>query len=299
LPQPQETDVSSKKKRRDIPRFVHPLFETHCHLDYLDADALAETLQRSREVGVSRIVTIAVSPDNLDTVAALAADNPFIWATQGVHPHEAETYSDETGARIRQRTGDERIVAVGEIGLDYYYDHADRAVQRRVFEQQLQIAADTDMPIVVHTRDADEDTRAILSAFSTSLKRKGVIHSFTSGLPLAEYCLSEGFCLGFNGITTFNTADNVRAVVAVTPLEQLVLETDAPYLTPVPYRGRQNAPFYLPFVAERIAQVKEVDVEVLLAQAWRNSMRLFFGDEAADTERPAPPDAGSVAGSPA
>jgi TatD DNase family protein len=269
----------SSRKRREIPRFTHPLFETHCHLDYLEGEALEETLAHSRDVGVARIVTIAVSPDNLDTVAALAAGHADVWATQGIHPHEAGSYTDEVGERIRRRAGAERIVAVGEIGLDYYYDHADRAVQRRVFEQQLQIAVDADLPIVVHTRDADEDTRAILAQFSGALARKGVIHSFTSGLPLAEFCLAEGFMLGFNGIATFNSADNVRRVVEATPVEQLVLETDSPYLTPVPYRGRPNAPFYLPFVAERIAAIKGLEVEDCLARVWRNSMQLFF-DEA-------------------
>ena len=270
----------SKKQRRDIPRFQHPIMETHCHLDYLEAEALEDTLARSREVGIERIVTIAVSPDNLDTVAGIAAAHDDVWATQGIHPHEAEKYSPEVGATIRERTAADDIVAVGEIGLDYYYDHADRAVQRQVFEEQLQIAVDTDMPIVVHTRDADEDTRAILENFSGKLSRKGVIHSFTSGLALAEYCLAEGFCLGFNGIATFNRADNVREVVAATPLEQLLLETDAPYLTPVPYRGKPNAPFYLPFVAERVAQVKGYDIEHLLAAAWQNSMQLFFPESA-------------------
>jgi TatD DNase family protein len=168
---------------------------------------------------------------------------------------------------------------VGEIGLDYYYNHADRAVQRSVFEQQLQIAVDTDMPIVVHTREADDDTRDILANFSGQLSGKGVIHSFTSSLALAEYCLGEGFSLGFNGITTFNAAENVREVVAATPLEQVLLETDAPYLTPVPYRGRPNAPYYLPFIAEKVAEVKGCKIEDLLAQAWHNSMQLFFPKE--------------------
>lgn len=270
----------SKKQRREIPRFEHPIMETHCHLDYLEAEALADTLARSRDVGIERIVTIAVSPENLDTVADIAAAQPDVWATQGIHPHEAEKYSADVGAKISTRLSDEKIVAVGEIGLDYYYDHADRAVQRRVFEEQLQIAVDMNMPIVVHTRDADEDTRAILENFSGRLARKGVIHSFTSGMALAEYCLAEGFCLGFNGIATFNRADNVREVVAATPLDQLLLETDAPYLTPVPYRGKPNAPFYLPFVAEKVAQVKGYDIEHLLARAWRNSLALFFGEAA-------------------
>ena len=266
----------SKKKRREIPRFEHAIFETHCHLDYLEESALTEALENAAAVGVERIVTIAVSPGNLDTVLELTQRDSRIWGTQGIHPHEAELFDPGVADTIRRRQAEPRIVAVGEIGLDYYYDHADRAVQRKVFEQQLQIAADTDMPVVIHTRDADEDTRDILGNFSGLLKHKGVIHSFTSGLKLAEYCLAEGFALGFNGITTFNQADNVRQVVAATPIEQILLETDAPYLTPVPYRGKPNAPCYLPFIAEKVAQVKGCEVEQLLRQAWKNSVELFF-----------------------
>jgi TatD DNase family protein len=269
----------SKKKRREIPRYDTPIIETHCHLDYLDQEQLAFTLQKSAETGIEKIITIAVSPGNLDTVLELTRQAPNIWGTQGIHPHEAETYTAEVDSLIRERCADERILAVGEIGLDYYYDHADRAVQRSVFEQQLQIAADLNMPVVVHTREADDDTRDILANFSGKLSRKGVIHSFTSGLPLAQFCLAEGFMLGFNGIATFNQADNVREVVAATPLEQILLETDAPYLTPVPYRGKPNAPYYLPFIAEKVAEVKQVEIEDLLQQAYRNSQALFFSDE--------------------
>jgi TatD DNase family protein len=271
--------MSKHKARREIPRFKHPIIETHCHLDYLEAEELEPTLAQSAEVGIERIITIAVSPDNLDTVLALANSHPVIWGTQGIHPHEAESYTLEVGACIRQRMSEPRILAVGEIGLDYHYDHADRGVQRSVFEQQLQIAVDTDKPIVVHTREADDDTRDILNNFSSQLARKGVIHSFTSSLALAEYCLGEGFSLGFNGITTFNAADNVREVVEATPMELLLLETDAPYLTPVPYRGKPNAPYYLPFIAEKIAQLKGCDVEQLLAQVWQNSIKVFFSQD--------------------
>jgi TatD DNase family protein len=268
--------MSKHKTRRPIPRFSHPIIETHCHLDYLESGELAETLTAARDAGVERIVTIAVSPGNLDTVLKLSHDNDSVWCTQGVHPHEAESFTAQTGATICERMSHSRVLAVGEIGLDYYYDHADREVQKKVFEEQLQIAVDTDMPIVVHTRDADEDTRAILANFSSQLKRKGVIHSFTSGMQLAAWCLDEGFYLGFNGITTFNSAENVREVVRATPLEQMVLETDAPYLTPVPYRGRPNAPCYLPFIAEKLAELKACDVENLLAQTYKNSCKLLF-----------------------
>ena len=267
----------SKKKRRDIPRFDTPIIETHCHLDYLDGDELALILEKSAQAGIERIITIAVSPDNLERVMQLTRASGNIWGTQGIHPHEAEAYNEQVDATIREHARDERILAVGEIGLDYYYDHADRAVQRAVFEQQLQTAADLDLPVVIHTREADQDTRDILQNFSGRLQRKGVIHSFTSGMALAEYCLGEGFMLGFNGITTFNQADNVRAVVAATPTAQILLETDAPYLTPVPYRGKPNAPYYLPFIAEKVAEVKNLEVEDLLRQAYHNSQALFFG----------------------
>jgi TatD DNase family protein len=266
----------SKKKRRDIPHFKTPIIETHCHLDYLDQADLEITLAKSRQVGIERIITIAVSAGNLESVMKLATSSANIWGTQGIHPHEAESYTPEVDAIIRRNAGHAKILAVGEIGLDYYYDHADRAVQRSVFEQQLQTAIELDLPVVIHTREADDDTRDILKNCSTSLNRKGVIHSFTSSLALAEFCLAEGFMLGFNGITTFKSADNVRQVVAATPMTQLLLETDAPYLTPVPYRGRPNAPYYLPFIAETLAAIKEVDVEVLLQQAYRNSLDVFF-----------------------
>jgi TatD DNase family protein len=266
----------SKTKRRDIPHFKTPIIETHCHLDYLEQTELAITLEKSRQVGIERIITIAVSADNLDSVMKLARSSPDIWGTQGIHPHEAESYTPKIDAIIRKNAAHAKILAVGEIGLDYYYDHADRAVQRHVFEQQLQTAIELDLPVVIHTREADDDTREILKNCGASLSRKGVIHSFTSSLALAEFCLAEGFMLGFNGITTFNSADNVRRVVAATPMPQLLLETDAPYLTPVPYRGRPNAPYYLPFIAETLASIKEVDIEDLLQQAYRNSLEVFF-----------------------
>jgi TatD DNase family protein len=266
----------SKKSRREIPRFETPIVETHCHLDYLAEADLEGVLKRSWEVGVERIITIAVSPGNLESVRALVHANDRVWGTQGIHPHEAAHYDSVVESAVRIGLADERIIAVGEIGLDYYYDHADRAVQRQVFERQLALAVDTGLPAVIHTRDADEDTRAILRNFAPALARKGVIHSFTSGLPLAEFCLGEGFMLGFNGIATFKRADNVRAAIAATPAEQLLLETDAPYLTPVPYRGKPNAPFYLPFVAECVADVKGMEVEELLRYAYTNSHRLFF-----------------------
>lgn len=266
----------SAKQRRDIPRYGKPIIETHCHLDYLAEGDLPETLRQAQAVGVERVVTIAVSPDNLATVRALADANVQIWCTQGIHPHEAAQYSQAVDDEIRRYCSHPRVVAVGEIGLDYYYDHADRQVQREVFARQLQIAADNNLPVVIHSRDADEDMQAILTEHLAGLTGPGVIHSFSSGIALAEFCIDAGFMLGFNGMVTFRNADNVREAVAATPLDQILLETDAPYLTPVPYRGRTNAPCYLPFIAETIADVKNLPIDSLLDAAYANSQRLFF-----------------------
>ncbi len=269
----------SKKNPRPVPRFESPIIETHCHLDYLDVEQLDETLAKTSDIGVETIITIAVSPDNLAAVRALTERSDRIFGTQGIHPHEADHWNNEVLEAVRSGAAHPRIVAIGEIGLDYYHDHADRRAQAVAFEAQLALAIDLDLPVVVHTREADADTRAMLANVSDQLTRKGVIHSFTSSLELAEWCLSEGFCLGFNGITTFNRADNVREVVRATPVSQILLETDAPYLTPVPYRGRVNSPYYLPLIAEKIAELKEIDVETLITTTYKNSRKLFFSHD--------------------
>lgn len=264
-------------KKPEIPVFHYPIIETHCHLDYLESEALQSALESAKAVNIERIITIGVSPDNLATVMQLAQENEQVWGTQGIHPHDAKEYSPSVDAQIRANALHPKMLAIGEIGLDYYYEHSDRVVQRQVFERQLQIAIDLNMPVVIHTREADADTQAILQNFVGLMKQRGVIHSFTSSKALAEYCLTEGFCLGFNGISTFKPAENVREIIRLTPVEQILFETDAPYLTPVPYRGQKNEPKYLPFIAEQVARVKDLEVEALLPQVWGNSLRVFWG----------------------
>lgn len=268
-------------KRREIPVFEHPIVETHCHLDYLKARPLEETLAQARAVNIERLITIAVAADNLATVRQLVTEHDIIFGTQGIHPHDADTWTAAIEREIREAlvsAQKEKLVAVGEIGLDYFYENSDRDVQKHAFAAQLQIAVESNLPVVIHSRDADDDTIAILKEFETSLKRRGVIHSFTSGPGLARYAIDQGWCLGFNGISTFNKAENVRDIIRMTPLESLLLETDSPFLTPVPYRGRENAPCYIPFVAEKVAEVKEVAIEDVLSQTYKNSYRLFFSD---------------------
>lgn len=265
----------SKNTKREIPNWNLPIIETHCHLDYLKQDSLEAIIEKSKSVGVEKIVTIAVEPENLNSVIDISSKFENVYCTQGLHPHEGKLYTNEVESIILNNLKHPKVVAVGEIGLDYHYNNSPAKEQKEAFERQLQIACDHDKPIVVHTRDADDDTRDILKNFSKTLKRKGVIHSFTSSTWLAEFCLDEGFSIGFNGIITFNSAQNVRDVLAITPLERILVETDAPFLTPIPFRGRENAPFYLPFIIEKISEVKSASIEDVLQITYANSKKLF------------------------
>ena len=263
-------------KKRPIPTFKTPLIETHCHLDYLKDHKITDVLEQSQSLGIEKLITIAVSPNNLDAVLDIAKEYDNVWTTQGVHPHEAKDFSSSVETKIRQNAIHSKVVSIGEIGLDYHYNNSPKKDQISAFENQIKIAIDLDLPIVIHTREADEDTQTLLKEYASDLKRKGVIHSFTSGRTLAEFCLDQGFYLGFNGICTFKNAHNVREIISITPVNQLLLETDSPFLTPVPYRGRENAPVYLPFVAEKVAEVKTLMVDDLLKQVYQNSNNLFF-----------------------
>ena len=249
--------------------------ETHCHLDYLKALPLEEIRKLISEAGITKVITIGVDPQNLDKVKELSETYPEIYFTQGIHPHDAKEVTEGEYQKILSRVSIPKMVAVGEIGLDYHYNNSPPEVQRVVFERQLQIAADNDLPVVIHTRDADEDTKSILKQFSPYLKRKGVVHSFTSTIELAEFVLSEGFYLGFNGIITFKKAENVQEVVKITPPEKILFETDSPFLTPVPHRGKENAPYYLPFVAAKIADLKNLNLDELKKQVYQNSLDCF------------------------
>lgn len=251
------------------------IIETHCHLDYLKKNTLEEIFEKASALGVRKIITISVEPENYDTVRELAHRFEHVYYTQGTHPHDAKLMDELSYQKIQDRSSDPKMVAVGEIGLDYYYDNSPRDIQKEVFKKQLQLAAKLNKPIVVHSRDADADTMDILDIHSHDLQRKGVIHSFTAGPELAQFAIDRGFYLGFNGIITFKSANEVREIVKMTPLERILLETDAPFLTPVPHRGKENAPYYLPHIAEKVAEIKNVTLEHVLRQCYQNSINLF------------------------
>ncbi len=250
--------------------------ETHCHLDYLKAEPLEEILLKVASANIQKVITIGVSPDNLDGVMKLSSDHEKIYFTQGIHPHDAKEATELEFNKISERAKLSKMVAVGEIGLDYHYNNSPADIQKKVFEKQLQLACDNDLPVVIHTRDADDDTRDILKNFSPYLKRRGVVHSFTSSKELAEFVLGEGFYLGFNGIITFKKAENVQEIVKIAPIEQILFETDSPFLTPVPHRGKENAPYYLPFVAQKVADLKNDELERIIPIVYQNSLNCFF-----------------------
>ena len=254
---------------------MRKIIETHCHLDYLKSEPLTEILAKSKEAGVEKIMTIAVEPDNFDPVFELAKNHDEVFFTQGIHPHDAKLASEEAFAKIQERVSHPKMLAVGEIGLDYHYNNSPREKQIEVFRRQLQIAIDANKPVVIHSRDADEDMAAILKEMSPKLLRKGVIHSFTSSIELAQTALDLGFYLGFNGIITFKNAHDVRDAVSLAPLGKILTETDSPFLTPVPHRGKENAPYRLPHIVEKIAQIKELDLDEVYRQTYQNAIDLF------------------------
>lgn len=250
--------------------------ETHFHFDYLKAFSQEEILKKAREIGVDKFVTIAVEPDNLKSVRELAAKYEDVYFTQGVHPHDSRLLTEDSFQEISEHAHDEKCVAIGEIGLDYHYDNSPRDIQREVFEKQLELAIEKDLPVVIHTRDADEHMMEALKKYSPRMNRKGVVHSFSSGLELAKLALDEGFYLGFNGMITFKKADDVREAVKLAPINQIVIETDAPFLTPVPHRGKENGPYYLNHIADKICEIKNLSPEEAIPTIYENSLKLFW-----------------------
>ncbi|MBF0362618.1 MAG: TatD family hydrolase [Oligoflexia bacterium] len=258
------------------------LIDTHCHLDSLKSISIQEELLLAKENGVEKIITIATEPEDLEITLELArVYKNDVWATQGIHPHQAINFSDDILEIMKNNVINNRsqIVAIGEIGLDYYYDFSPRKNQIDAFEKQLQLAKTLNLPVVIHSRDADDDMVDIIKNFyareNDSGNRRGVFHSYSSGLKLAQTILEEDFYCGFNGMITFAKASNVREIFEIVPLEKILLETDAPYLAPVPHRGKENAPHLLPFIAQKGAELKKISIEEFAEITFQNAMKLF------------------------
>ncbi len=253
------------------------LLDTHCHFDMLKKYTPIEIIEKAHEIGMHRFITIATQPENISLISSLVNKHPELYGSLGVHPHYSDKWSDDIGPLILERARTNlKIVAIGEMGLDYHYDYSSIKTQRKVFEKQLEIAVEAELPVVIHTREAEEDTLCILKNISSSLVKKGVLHSYTSNIKLANWALSNDFYIGFNGIISFKNAQNVRDVLMMTPLERILFETDAPFLSPIPFRGLENSSLYLPFIANEVAKIRNISPEILLPQVMLNSKNLFF-----------------------
>ncbi len=252
------------------------LVDSHCHLDDEKFDADREAaIARARAAGVERMMAIGTGggPPDLEAALRLARQHDFIYATVGVHPHDAAKATPETFDRLAALAQESKVLAVGEIGLDYHYDFSPRDVQRRVFAQQLALAADAHKPIVIHAREAWPDTLAAIREHG--LPHGGIMHCFTGGPKEADEALELGFHLSFGGILTFPKADDIRQAAARTPHHRLLIETDSPYLAPVPHRGKRNEPAFLVETARRLAELRAMSAENVAALTTQNFNRLF------------------------
>lgn len=252
------------------------LADSHCHLNYKSvADASEEVLARARAAGVVAMLNISTREIEWDAVIGTADREPDVWATIGIHPHEADEHPHVDTDRLIAAAAHPRVVGIGESGLDYYYDHSDRAAQQRSFRAHLAACRETGIPIVVHTRDAEEDTATILRDELGKGAFPGVLHCFTGSAELARIALDLGFYISISGIVTFKSALSLQAVARDLPIDRLLIETDAPFLAPVPHRGKPGEPAFVADTCRFLAQLRGEEPEYLADATRSNFHRLF------------------------
>ncbi|MEZ4667504.1 MAG: TatD family hydrolase [Anaerolineae bacterium] len=257
------------------------LVDTHCHLNFDSfADDLEIVIQRASEADVQRIIIPAVDLQNCQSILDIADRYNGVFAAVGIHPNSSVNFDGQMITEIQTFARHPKVVAIGEIGLDYYWRESPKETQRRALEAQLELAKLLQLPVIIHNRDASEDVIAILETWASDLpsalkNRPGVMHSFSAPQEIAERALAAGFYLGFTGPITYKNADQVRRIAASVPLERLLVETDGPFLTPVPYRGKRNEPAYIPLIVERLASLRQLSPAEVGAATTENAKRLF------------------------
>lgn len=252
------------------------LADSHCHLNYKGlVEEQQAVLERARARGVTAMLNIATHESEWDDVLATAEREPDVWATVGIHPHEADQHPHIDTVKLVARAEHPRVVGIGESGLDYYYDHSDRARQQASFRAHIAAAREAGVPIVVHTRDAEDDTAAILRDEMGKGAFKGVIHCFTSTGEFADIALDLGFYISISGIVTFKSARDLQETAARLPIERLLIETDAPFLAPVPHRGKTGEPSFVADTAAFLAQLRGEQVDYLQDITAKNFHALF------------------------
>lgn len=250
------------------------LFDTHAHLndDAFDSDREA-VIESLAEYGVACIIDVACDVRTVDKTLDLLEKYPFIYGTAGMHPHDAQAMDNSLMDKLRKVLSHKKMLALGEIGLDYHYDFSPREVQRKWFAEQLELARELDMPVTLHIREAFGDCMDILKAHKNGLR--GVMHCYSGSVETAYECLDLGLAFSFGGAVTFKNAKKPIEVIEKLPLESILLETDCPYMTPVPYRGKRNDPSFIGLVAERIAEVKGMSTDELSEVTFENANRVF------------------------
>ena len=276
-PSVNSPELVSTRVLEAIPSDRINLFDTHCHLDaHSFTEDIEAVVERAAAADVTRMVVPGLDLDNAAAVLALAERFPGVYAAVGVHPNSAAGWRDEWIDRLRESARHPKVVAIGEIGLDYYWDKTPSETQRTALAQQLELAAELSLPVIIHNREASVDVIDMLAASPLNgRERPGVLHSFSGDWATAEAALAMGFYLGFTGPLTYKKADDLRAIVARVPLDRILIETDAPYLTPHPYRGKRNEPAYVRFVAERLAEVRDLSLSEVAELTTANALRLF------------------------
>jgi len=257
------------------------LVDSHCHLDFNRFDKDREAVIAAAEkAGLVAIINPGVSLETSRAAVTLAEKYPLVYAAVGVHPHDAKTFTPQTAAELRKLARRPKVVAIGEIGLDYYRNLSPHDIQRQAFTAQLELAAELNLPVIIHNREATEDTFAILQDWTAGARRnqRGVLHSYSAGPEWLEPTLELGFSIGISGPVTFPQARRLQRVAQTVPLERLLVETDAPFLTPSPHRGRRNQPAYVRYVAEKIAELRGIPLQQLGEQTTQNVFELFMAD---------------------
>ena len=249
------------------------LVDSHCHLDFPDfADERGAVVARARAAGVETMLTIGTRLDEFDGVRAIAETFQGIWCSVGVHPHEAKDYAALSAEKLITLATHPRVVGIGETGLDFHYDLSPRDIQERVFRAHITASRETGLPLIIHAREADREIARILDQ---ERPPPGVLHCFSSGRALAETAIELGFYISISGIVTFRNAEDLRTIVRELPLDRLLVETDSPYLAPVPYRGRRNEPAFVVATASAVAGLRGLEPERLAAATSANFYRLF------------------------
>ena len=249
------------------------MIDTHSHINFEDyKENFDNFLENLKNNEIENVIIPGVEPSTFDEIISLCEKHNMLYGAIGIHPSEAKTYSGEIEQQIYKLCTHKKVIAIGEIGLDYYWEQETKELQKEVFRKQLKIAQELKIPVLIHDREAHEDTFEILQEFNL---KDVIFHCFSGNTDFAQKCINSGYYIAIGGVVTFKNAKDLKETAKIVPLEQLLLETDAPYLAPVPFRGKLNSPEYLKYIAQEIAQLRNIEVEEVKKQTTINAKRIF------------------------